>query len=216
MVSAGWISLPHLLLQNLQVWKPNNHLNLIVHHDRSIVSVWLSPENYDQICTVPAFFLLLFVFFCISSSVLSLLRLLLGLLLVFMFAFVLLPHHRNFQRDWRRWARGTWPLLLTVAPFWGPVWSRVETIKKLQTLEHRFLKRYFRSLDISINRLRPGRLWHRRGHRQLLLFLPRCWSFGSTFVFRRSIGLPGRGGTFRARLLGGVLREEWEAKCKSK
>lgn len=77
-------------------------------------------------CTLPAFLLLLFVFFCISPPIFGFLQLLLRLLLVFVLAFVFLPHHRNVQRDRRRRTGGTGPFLLTVAPFWRPGWKRTE------------------------------------------------------------------------------------------
>lgn len=67
--------------------------------------------------TVPALFLLLFVFLCISSSIFPFLLLLLRLLLVFVLAFVFLPDDRNVQRDWGRRTGGTGPFLFTVATF---------------------------------------------------------------------------------------------------
>lgn len=81
-----------------------------------------------QIPTLPAFFLLLFVFFCISSTIFTLLLLLVRLLLIFVLAFVFFPDHGQVQRDRWRGTGGTGPFLLAVASFRRPGQRMTENI----------------------------------------------------------------------------------------
>lgn len=110
-------------LKRITLYKSQQRADADSHHIKD------NQENvkyYQHVHSVPAFFLLLFVFFCVSPPIFTILLLLLWLLLVFVFVFVLLPHHRNVQWDWRRRTGGSRTLLLTVASFWRPGWKRTE------------------------------------------------------------------------------------------
>lgn len=110
-------------LKRITLHKSQQRANLVCHHIKDNQE---KVKYYQVINSVPAFFLLLFVFFRVSSPIFTILLLLLWLLLVFVFVFVLLPHHRNVQWDWRRRTGGSGPLLLTVASFWRPDWKRTK------------------------------------------------------------------------------------------
>ncbi len=145
-----------------------------------------STGFYTQPCkglhlNLPAFFLLLFVFFSISSPVFPLFLLLLRLLFVFVLAFVFLPDYRKIQRDWGRRTGGTWPLLLTVAPFWRPGWKRTENISDTENI-NTVLKFRF-TLDQDVGNTMSVQLTAVHGQSMLFSIILTSETFKNNFSF---------------------------------